>query len=79
MLFCFTKTLVGGCPRTPERPSRASTRFRSPIIRREDVEFLGRKPGTGGTPTPRGSSSCVTGHPTVLDSAKPPPKRPEWP
>ena len=83
MLFCFTKTLVGGCPRTPERPSRAmftgaeapgqdhhggahssrghrqpfdrreraSTRFRISIIRREDVELLGRKPETGGTPT----------------------------
>ena len=23
MLFCFTKTLAGGCPQTPERPSRA--------------------------------------------------------
>jgi len=28
--------------------------FRSSIIRREDVEFLGRKPETGGTPTPPG-------------------------
>ena len=86
MLFCFTKTLVGGCPRTPETTvarhghgrgaagagspdgaaghaatasrsagrERASTRFRSPILRREDVEFLGRKPETGGTRTPPG-------------------------
>jgi len=33
------------------RRERPSTRFRSPIIRREDVEFLGRKLETGGTPT----------------------------
>ncbi len=83
MLFCFTKTLVGGCPRTPETTvarhghghgaagagspdgaaghaatasrsaglERASTRFRSPILRREDVEFLGRTLEAGGTPT----------------------------
>ncbi|MDE2764309.1 MAG: hypothetical protein OXK74_16240, partial [Gemmatimonadota bacterium] len=47
--------------------------FRS-SIRREDVEFLGRKPETGGTPPPlRGSSSCVTGDPTASDSTKRPP------
>ncbi len=34
--------------------SDAATRFRGSIIPREDVEFLGRKPETGGTPTPPG-------------------------
>ncbi len=32
----------------------ACTRFRDPILHREEVEFLGRKPETGGTPTPPG-------------------------
>ena len=32
--------------------SDASTRFGAAILHREDVEFLGRKPETGGTPTP---------------------------
>ena len=32
----------------------ASTRFRAPILHREDVECLGRKPEAGGTPTPPG-------------------------
>ena len=64
---------------TASRRERASTRFRSSIIRRADVEFLGRKPETGGTPTPPWSSSCVTRDPTASDSAIRPPKRPEWP
>jgi len=34
--------------------SDAATRFHGLIIRREDVEHLGRKPETGGTPTPLG-------------------------
>jgi len=83
MLFCFTKTLAGGCPRTPvarhlhgrgapepdhlmahaSRAAAASrsalvsappSRFRGSTIRREAVEFLDRKPETGGTPTPPG-------------------------
>ncbi len=52
---------ITGCRTRATRPSpavrrreRASTRLRSSIIRREDVEFLGRKPETGGTPTPPG-------------------------
>ena len=60
-------------------PSAPPPRFRGSIVRREDVEFLGRKPETGGTPTPPGLSSGVTGDSTTLNSAKPPPKRPEWP
>jgi len=34
--------------------SDASTRFGAAILHREDVEFVGRKPETGGTPTPPG-------------------------
>ena len=61
------------------RRERPSTRFRSSIIRRADVEFLDRKPETGGTPTLpvvefvryRGSYG--------LGFRQTPPKRPEWP
>ena len=77
---------ITGCRTRATRPPPAVQRSRArlqpfpcPILRREDVEFLGRKPETGDTPTPPGLISCVTGDPTASDSAKRPPKRPEWP
>ena len=58
----------------------ACTRFRDPILHREEVEFLGRKPETGGTPTPPGIEFVRYRRSHGLaDSAKRPPKRPEWP
>jgi len=36
------------------RREGVSTPFRGSISRREDVELLGRKPETGGTPAPPG-------------------------
>ena len=53
--------------------------FRGSIIRREDVEFLRRKPETGVLLPLLWSSSCVTRDPAATDSAKPPSRRPEWP
>ncbi len=55
----------------------ASTRFRGPIPDREDVEFLGRKPETEGTPTLRGVEFVRYMRSHGLGSAKPSAKRPE--
>ena len=56
--------------------SDASTSFRASIIHREDVEFLGRKPETGGTPTPPGVEFVRCRRSCGLESRRTAPKTP---
>ena len=71
-------------PRRPPpgvQPSRP--RFNPVSVARSSAARMSSSPA--GSPKPgvlpplRGSSSCVTGGPATSDSAKRPPKRPEWP
>ena len=59
--------------------SDASTRFGAAILHREDVEFLGRKPESGGTPTLPGVEFVRYGGSYGLGFRQTAPKRPEWP
>ena len=58
---------------------RASTCFRARILRREDVEFLGRKPETGGTRTLPGVEFVRYRGSCGLGFRQTAPKTPEWP